>query len=320
VKPRPSSFTTLGFIAKDGTLIKPFYDDSGNLAGAAGRDSNGVNRKIEFSTNVDSQWIPFHNAPVEFCSAGAVISGGTSTRVCFPGNPPPGCDNFGCNVYKTTTYITYSEEFLPRFRFTIVVDPMNYESQVRVNELVRSGSEPGSGVTELLYVMRMDGTGEEHVTSLGGNVSRTAFTFNRHDGTLSINPNFDQVFPELQRVDYFQQVLNYVLLRAPIISGGEVAYDTSGNLIWNWRYVGDAVIAGAAILVCTSTAGLGCLLAGAVAAAGTDYWQSINPGVVNANGRSTADDIVLFWLAGGCNSIGEIWTLITGSDPFNCQF
>jgi hypothetical protein len=109
-----SPFTKLvGFVAADGTLIQPYYDDSGAIIAASGRDVTGVNRRMQFSTNVETQYIPFQK-PIRFCN-------GPNDTGCYPSvSLPPSCDSFGCNVYKTTITFTYSEEANSLFLFKLI--------------------------------------------------------------------------------------------------------------------------------------------------------------------------------------------------------
>ena len=316
---KPSFAKMVLFVGNDGTEIVPSYDEYGNIIGGIGRDTSGTERKLEFTTTTESQYVPFQHPIVISADPGDCQAKGNLT-ICRNTVIPPGCDSFGCTLYKTTITGIYSEESNPTLQFRLLIDPFNYETQVQVDRL-RGGGVVGataiSSVKSLRYVLRLDGTGEEHVIDSVGNDSVTTFTIDVQHGTMSIPSKFNTLFPQLSRVNYFSRMVNYMFVHQPLISGGQSLYELGGgDSTINWgRLAGDFVIALAAFAACEGSAGAACMLIGGAGAAGADYWGSIDPFVVKSNGGTTADDIVRYWLLGACAGIDDLWTLTFGFKP-----
>jgi hypothetical protein len=306
------------FVAADGTWILPVFDSSGNVIGATGRDAGGTDREIEFATNIESNYVRFRNP----------VPNGAIT-VCYPvsGQPPichdvilpEACDSYGCNVYKTTMTATYSEQSVPKFEFKQVTDPFNFEAVVQMSELNTRviGSGGNSSAQEVQYILRMNGTGEEHILDFDGNDLKTLFTIDRqHGNTMSITPKFDKFMAAQERVRYFAQVIDYMFIHQPSLSGGiSLLQGTVPSANWTARLSGDFVMGLAAAAACAESAGAGCLLSAGTFTGGLDVWQNLNPGVVGPNGQSLADEIIQLWLEGICNGIDTIWELSFGFRP-----
>src|SRR5262249_53172849 len=135
-----------------------------------------------------------------------------------------------------------------------------------------------------------------------------------------ITPKFDTLFPDMAKVNYFAQVLDRMFVEQTLVSNGQSLFvqgPPAGTIPQNWglRLSGDMLIGLPAALACASSAGAGCCLAGLAAIAGVDFWQMLNPGVVNPDGSTTADALIRAWVLGICGGISDLWELATGIRP-----
>ena len=170
-------------VGPDGGLIIPFTDLNGNIVAANATDATGLNRRIEFSTTTQTQRINFAS-PVAFGTTVCVANANSPIENCF--DLPPGCDSYGCTASKTTITAAYSESSAPVFSFVLVSDPLNFES-----ELMALHPPQVSGTRSLRYVLRMTGTGEEHIIDSAGKETVTNFTIDRqHGDKMSIDTKF----------------------------------------------------------------------------------------------------------------------------------
>ena len=110
------------FVASDGSIVFPEFDNNGNVTGATGLDVNGTDREVHFSTTIDSQYVPFQH-PIPYTDGAANCQLQGNILICEQYTIPPGCDSFGCNVYKTTMTATYYEQSTPKFVLTMITDP-----------------------------------------------------------------------------------------------------------------------------------------------------------------------------------------------------
>jgi hypothetical protein len=313
----------LVFVASDGSIIFPEFDNNGNVTGATGRDVNGADREIHFSTTIDSQYVPFQH-PIPYIDGVGNCQIQGNILICEQYTIPPGCDSFGCNVYKTTMTATYYEQSTPKFTLTMITDPFNYEAELgtaRILEKVVIPTPHKPFVQSLRYVMKLDGTGEEHVVDSQGNDVITNFTIDRqHGNAFSITPKFGTLFPEMAGATYFWQVFNYMFIHQPLISDGQSLFDLSGGQSapptqnWGGRLAGDLLITLVASGACFEM-GPACMLSASTAAAGTDFWELTSPGVQNPDGSSTADKILQMWLEGLCSGIDSVWEFTVGNAP-----
>ena len=116
----------------------------------------------------------------------------------------------------------------------------------------------------------------------------------------------------MTRAGYFLAVLNQMFIGQALISGGKTFF--ADNIPWPDRLAGDYVIMLAAGAACIETGGLGCVLAGATATAGLDYWQNLDPSVPMgiSTGLSEAAKVLFFGL---CAGVSDMWELLTGIRP-----
>jgi hypothetical protein len=163
----------------------------------------------------------------------------------------------------------------------------------------------------------MNGSGEEHVIYSDGRDVKRTFTIDRHNDAMSITPQFDALFPELERAKYFLQVFDYMFANQPQpLPGGQVLQLLTSTPEINWgRYFGDAVIALAAFGACVGSGAIGCALARATAAAGADFWTNTVPAVTGPDGNSLTDEFLKAWLIGLCGGVSATFDVVTGQTP-----
>jgi hypothetical protein len=314
------------FVGSDGTPIKPYYGQYGELNAASGRDTKGIDHDIRFYTNIERRRISHPAIDLTRFPNGKICRNGHTGKVVPEGELgafcssliPPGCDSFGCDIFKTTATAIYSEQAVDLFEYQITVDAFNSETQIRITRnATASGPTLASSVHSLRYLTRMDGTGEEHIVDNANNDAITTFTIDRENSDKpSIAPKFAVLFPEIAGASYFAEMFSQMFINATTLSSGQSLSTQSGTI--NWAAAsGDFAIALAIGISCASGP-VGCALAGAVGAVGVDVWHDIEPGVIQDDtGRTIANRIVLQWWMGLCEWTAETLAFM-GLDPPSC--